>query len=290
MLDAPERRDTPFAPARFARLAEYDPDETDGETLTWYVRGQNFLVAYTEGDAGTVLARDDQPDEYVLLLPDAGGVARVGAAEQTAEVAGGSLAVVPPGPSEVRLDGRLPVVRLFTTRSRDLADRCSNAADYAEAHPDVAPFQPWPDPPDGYRIRCYGLDVPPEPGRFGRIWRCTTFMVSVLDPVRGPRDPANLSPHSHADFEHCSLALRGEFVHHVRWPWTANREQWREDEHERCRTPSVAIIPPPAIHATEAVGPSVNLLVDIFCPPRTDVSQQAGWVVNADEYPAPPGV
>ena len=54
------------------------------------------------------------------------------------------------------------VVRLFTTRSADLAAKCSNAESYAKPHPNIPPFEPWPEPPDGYRIRVL------QPRRAGR--------------------------------------------------------------------------------------------------------------------------
>ena len=278
---------TRFSPADYCRFYEMAPQESDARGRTWLTRGQNGLVAYTEAEPGAAFERRGQVDEWVLLLPDADTSAVLTAGGETRTIPGYSLTFVPPGDSRVTFPDGGRVVRLFTTRAADLAERCSNASSYSEPRENIPPFEPWPIPPDGYRIRTYTLDVPEEPGRFGRIWRCTTFMVNYLTPQRGPRDVTKLSPHHHDEFEQYSLALQGSFIHHLRWPWTPNMKMWRQDEHEFCGTPSVTIIPPPAIHTTRGMDPGINQLVDIFSPPRLDFSLKPGWVLNADDYPMP---
>lgn len=272
-------------------LADFDADPqltTPVGSRTWLTRGQNFVLAYTSAKEGDTFARKEQPDEYVIVLPHDDSRVVVSAGDQTVPVAGRAVVVVPPGDSTVTATADCDLVRLVTTRSTDLVEQCSNAASYVEDHPHVAPLGAWPDPPEGFRIRSYPVgNIEKDPARFGRIFRCSTFMVNFLFPHEGPRDPDKLSPHHHDDFEQCSLAVRGEFVHHIRTPWTTRRDDWRDDVHHPCGSPSVAVIPPPTVHTTQATGRGTNQLIDIFSPPRADFSAKPGWVLNADEYPAP---
>ena len=205
-----------YAAADYVKFYELPPAVPQERASTWLARGQHFVIAYTDGHEGATLDRSAQPDEYVVLLPEAGPGVEITWNGRHQTVAGHSIAFVPGGDSTVTLRGSTRVVRMFTTRATDLAALCANASSYAEPHPNVAPFQAWPDAATGPAIRAYSLDVAATDGRFGRIFRCSTFMVNVLDPKHGPRDPSKMSPHHHDDFEQCSLALAGTFVHHLR--------------------------------------------------------------------------
>lgn len=274
-----------FAGAEFEKFYESPPVQSDDSKRTWWMRGQNFFLSYSEVCEGAELIRTNQRDEYMIILPDKDSQITVTALNEETIVNGFSLVVVPSGNSNVKVTKGGRVIRLFSIANEDLKELPSNKESYEKHHPNVSDFKPWPNPPSGPKVRVYSLDVPKQEGRFGRIFRCSTFMVNFLEPKDGPRDPSKLSPHSHDDFEQCSLALEGEYIHHLRWPWIPDKTQWREDEHEICGSPSVAVMPARVIHTSEAIGPGINQLVDIFCPPRLDFSKQPGWVLNDDEYP-----
>jgi hypothetical protein len=264
------------------------PVEDDANGKTWYVRGQNFIIAYSDTRPGAVFERTGQADEFMVLLPDEDTPVTAVAGGQTERSEGYSLFIMPPGDSRLTIEKGGRVVRIFSTQSPDLVAKCPNAAAYAQQHANIPAFKPWPAPPAGYKIRPYSLDVPVEGGRFGRIWRCTTIMVNIPNKQKGPRDLTKVSPHHHDDFEQCSLALQGAWKHHMRWPWAVDMNKWHEDEHAAVDSPSVTVIPAQVIHTSTWHSPDESQLVDIFAPPRVDFSLKPGWVLNEDEYPMPP--
>ncbi|WP_420566796.1 hypothetical protein [Thalassovita sp.] len=261
------------------------PQIDDATGKTWITRSHNFIVALTEAAPGAQFVRQGQPDEYAVLLPEGG--ATIEWNDTRTDAAGNTLSFVPAGDSTVTLPDGGRLVRIFSVQASDLAQACANANGYDTPRTHIPDFQPWPQPKDGWKIRTYDLDIAPEEGRFGRIFRCTTLMVNVLYPFDGPRDPSKMSPHHHDDFEQVSLALSGAFTHYLRWHWTPDMADWRPDEAIEMGAPSVLVIPPPVIHTTRATGEGSNVLVDIFGPPRVDFSLKPGWVLNADDYPMP---
>jgi hypothetical protein len=282
------------APPEYFEFSKLDPDETTAlGSRSWIVRSQTACLVYTEAVAGERLARTGQPDEYVAILVSTPTLpaahVEASAADDHAEVADDAVIVVPPGGSELAVVSPGAIVRVFSNENGDLLARARNAGAHADTHPHTAPYAAWPAAPDGDRLRVYRLgDAPVEPSRFGNIYRCRTIMVNVIPVDPGARDPAKLSPHHHVDFEQLSLQLDGDYVHHIRTPWTTDLHSWRDDEHRHCTSPALTVIPPPTVHTSQGVGDHAHRLVDIFCPPRLDFSTRPGWVLNHADYPGLP--
>jgi hypothetical protein len=283
---------TTAMPASYGLYYRDSPVDVDANGRGWYTRGQNVIVHWIEANPGATFSRTGQVDEYMIILPDDNTPYEATAKGESVRGQGYQLLIVPPGDSSIVLPKGGRLVRLFSTQSPDLNARCSNARVYAQPDPLQPPFKPWPAPREGYKLRVYDLQRGDRaPGQMGPIWRCTTLMVNFPPPSRKARDITRMSPHSHADFEQCSLVFAGNYVHHLRWPWGLNKNDWREDEHVVVGAPSATMIPARVIHTSEArqPGPEGNRMADIFAPPRLDFSRQEGWVKNADEYPLPEG-
>ncbi|MEP7201060.1 MAG: hypothetical protein ABI894_00515 [Ilumatobacteraceae bacterium] len=282
------------APPEYFEFSKIEPDElTTLGTRSWCVRTETSCLIYSVCEAGEKLSRHDQPDEYVTVLVSTPSLPAahvdIVAGEQQVSVDDDAVVVVPPGASEVVVTSPGTVVRVFSNRATDLVDGARNASAHAEPHPHAAAFAPWPPAPTGDQLRVYRLaDAPVDPSRFGNIFRCSTVMVNVIPADPGARNPAKMSPHFHDDFEQLSLQIDGDYVHHIRTPWTTNMADWRGDEHQRCTSPALIVIPPPTVHTSQGVDDHRHQLIDIFCPPRVDFSSRPGWVLNHADYPDMP--
>ncbi|NEA36714.1 hypothetical protein [Streptomyces sp. SID13031] len=280
------RQETAPRPAEVFELSPEDPDRVlPNGSRCWLVRAQNFCIEITQFVAGDELAEPSLPDEHLVLVKSGAISASHGDADPV-EVSDPSVVVVPSGPSRLQAITDAWVVRVFPAHVEQVIARARNADSYRSADPNVRQL-PAPGTGIGSGIRVHRLaDVPPSPGRLGRIFRSSTLMVNWFPDEYQPRDPDRLSPHSHDDFEQGSITLAGDFVHHLRAPWTQRLAYWRADEHHLVASPSVTIIPPPLIHTTQGVGEGLHQLVDVFAPPREDFLAQ-GWVLNAGDYPEP---
>lgn len=281
---------TTVTPASFGLYYQDEPVETDANGRGWYTRSQNLIVHWIEAKPGATFTRTGQVDEYMIVLPDDDTPYEAAANGESVRGEGYQLLIVPPGDSRVSLPKGGRVVRLFSTQSPDLSALCSNASVYAQPDASNPPFKPWPAPPGGFKLRRYDLQRGERtPGQMGPIWRCTTLMLNFPPVGRRARDASKMSPHSHDDFDQCSLVFAGSYIHHLRWPWGLRKSDWREDEHALVGAPSATMIPARVLHTSEAQvpGPEGNRMADIFAPPRLDFSLQKGWVKNADEYPLP---
>jgi mannose-6-phosphate isomerase-like protein (cupin superfamily) len=275
----------PIRPVSVSRAYETAPQLTGTGSRTWITRGANFVVAISAVEPGAVLSRDDNPDEYMVLLGSVAATIKAGG--DVTEAAPESLTIVPPGPSEVVAKGAGYLVRVLSNRAGDLAAKAENAATYADGAAEVAPLTPWPDPAGGYRLRSYQPFDYDRPDTNMRIFRSTNLMINVMTRRTSPRDTAKLSPHSHDDFEQASLLLEGDYIHHLRYPWVPDMAAWRPDEHLEIGSPSVTVIPTKVVHTSRNIGDGTSWLIDVFAPPRLDFSRKAGMVLNADNYPMP---
>lgn len=276
-------------PAQFIEFHSYPATfESELGSPSWVARSQNLVLVWTEGKVGDSWVTESEVG-YMVLLPNSGcAELDVRHGEGAEVVAEGALICVPPGTSTVTVlrDGSL--CRLVPVDDApELAEQALNAAAYQQPDPLVAVAE-LGAAPAARGLAVYRLgDHKIEDSLFGRIFRDRSIMVNFLPEQVGPRDPTRLSPHHHDDFEQVSLVVTGDYVHHIRYPWSTDSTAWRSDEHHRVGSPSIAIIPPPAIHTSEAVG-DYHELIDIFSPPRVDFGE-ANWVRNASDYPSEGG-
>ncbi|MDO9359194.1 MAG: hypothetical protein Q7T70_09410 [Polaromonas sp.] len=266
----------------FAALKQHPPLLISGNRH-WRMRGQNFFVELVE--AGTSPFTVDSQAEMFLIFPDVGGQVFNSEGHTLAQPGAGSVCVLPAGCFSVRLASEGSCAVIASQRSDIDAASEINAEAYRVPDPRVKPAgRPYARQGDKAEVRIFDMSIVPAPADSPRLKMLQTDTLSInWVQYHGVRDRTALSPHSHTDFEQGSLALAGDFVHHLRVDWGKNADLWRDDEHLAAPSPSLAVVPVHMIHTTEGVGDGHHLLIDIFSPPRADFIAR-GWVHNADDY------
>lgn len=264
----------------------------DGLARTWITRGGNFAVCVSEVKPGAMLAREDNPDEYMVILPPHAASVAIEAGREMIAAEPDSLTIVPPGPSRIVARSAGTIARIFSKASTDIMALAVNDSVYADGAPELAPVDLWPEPVGGYKLRHYPLAqyLDPKGDRIQpRCFRSTNMMVNLFGHFFTRRATNSLSPHWHEDFEQASLCFDGIWKHHIRYNWGADLSTWAPDDHSDTPTPSVIVIPAFAIHTSRDVGEDgpASSLYDIFCPPRMDFAAKPGFVINENEYPLP---
>lgn len=251
----------------------------------WTGRGQNFAVNWTRaGTEGAHTHIDSMFETMVLVLDAAVAIAGEG---QRAEAAPRNICLLPPGAWTLQLAPGATCVVLSSLPAGHDAGALNEDA-YADPDPRIVPVgAPYRPVRDADRIRMLPIDqvsASPDKPRL-KMLQSATLSINWVE-YDGPRNRQALSPHSHTSFEQGSLALAGDFEHHLRVEWGPDADAWQDDRHVKLGSPSLMVVPVQIIHTSEGVGPGRHLLIDVFSPPRADFIAN-GWVANSGDYAAP---
>lgn len=263
------------------------PPEIHQARSHWLMRGQNFWLEWVDfgKEAGTFEVCS--MDEMMVFVP-AGTLELEAAGDATSiKVPPHSVAILAAG--RYRMSGGASTqCAVFTSQRDDLAGRrVINAASYEPLDDRILPTgRPYRRKAGAARMQVLeiGKIMASKDKPRLKMLQTETLSINIVE-YDGPRNRAELSPHSHTSFEQGSLAIQGAFVHHLRTPWGGDADQWRDDEHLRAPSPSLLIVPMELIHTTEGTGTGHHFLVDLFSPPRADFIAK-GWVFNATDYEA----
>ncbi|MDO9405083.1 MAG: hypothetical protein Q7T87_13705 [Polaromonas sp.] len=262
---------------------EPPPDGTGARR--WVGRAQNFAVEWFHASDARTHAEMASDDELLLIVLNA----PVGIAGNEHEMLAQprSICILPPGDWQIHLEPGATCAAVKSLRAAAQAGAI-NEDRYAQPDARIAPVgDAWARLCEAKTPAIFSIDAIAAPRDKPRLKMLQTATLSInWVEYEGPRNRQALSPHSHSHFEQGSLALDGDFVHHLRTPWGPDADVWEEDRHELLGSPSLMVVPVETIHTTEGVGAGHHLLIDIFSPPRADFIAK-GWVANAGDYAAP---
>jgi len=262
------------------------PAEVLGGHRHWLMRGQNFWLEWVElSDAAAGFSAESK-DEMLVIAHN--GELRIGTSADglpAVNVPAHSVAILPPG--RYTISGK-PSARcgVLASQRMDMDGRhVLHAEAYETPDPRIKPTgKPYRRKQASGEIKVLDIGqvmASKDKPRL-KMLQTETLSINIVE-YAGPRKRSELSPHSHDSFEQGSLAIAGNFVHHLRVNWGSDADQWREDEHLHAPSPSLLVVPVEMIHTTEGVGEGHHFLVDLFSPPRADFIGK-GWVANSADY------
>ncbi len=244
--------------------------------------GTNFSVTRFSGNPGT---RHEFRSDFETIFIAADCTVELAQADRHAVAPARSVAVAPAGRTTIDFKG---TGRVFALTSGSAHPAPGSAERGAPPDPRVAAVgTPFVRTGDLWSIDVFAVDELPFPPGNPRLklLQSATMSINWVE-YEGPRDRRKLSPHSHKQFEQGSLAIEGNFVHHIRTPWAEDAGAWRDDLHLPAGASSLLVIPPELIHTTEGVGQERHILIDVFAPVRRDFLAK-GWIHNAAAYRDP---
>jgi hypothetical protein len=117
-------------PASISCFDKIAPQHVDpsGKAKTWITRGGNFVVAVSRVETGGKLVRENNADEYMVIIPPNGPSATIVAGKETIEAGPDSLTIVPPGSSTVTAKGSGLIARVISKLAGDMTTKAVNAA------------------------------------------------------------------------------------------------------------------------------------------------------------------
>lgn len=255
-----------------------------GSARRWLMRAQNFIVEWLQVGSTTETIQVESKNETMVLMPDRGGVIHC-AGKPAVHAAAGTVCIVPAGPYSIALEQGASYGVIASSRTDINMDDMLNAAAYVPPDPRIDPIRtPYRRQVNQGEVQVLQMDEIASPADKPRLKIIQTETLSInWVAYEGPRKRSQLTPHKHASYEQGSLAIRGNYQHHLRVQWGNDANLWQDDEHCAAPSPSLLVIPVHLIHTSEGVGDDAHLLIDIFSPPRADFIAK-GWVYNAGDY------
>ncbi|MBT3361691.1 MAG: hypothetical protein HN403_18870 [Rhodospirillales bacterium] len=249
----------------------------------WFARGQNFAIEWVDVTKAGGAFEITADEEAMVVLPEIG--ATIEGQSQKAVAKGRSVCIVPPGTYQVSMAEVGSCVCLFSDPDKLASPKIVNSDVYETADPRVAPVgKPMKRADGSTTITVIEIDGITTEGKNSamKVLQSATMSINWVE-RHGVRDRSDLTPHDHPDFEQGSVAMLGDFIHHLRVPWGKNANLWRDDVHTRANRKSVLISSVGLVHTTEAIENVQHVLLDVFAPARQDFIQK-GYVANSDDY------